>query len=63
MPRDDHDYQTCDDPDCERFPCRVFKEGHSLGWYRGHGAGVAEAYPAGFTDGFEAGARSAAASK
>ena len=50
-----HDYRTCDDIDCARFPCRVYKEGHD----DGHDAGRAEGYGDGYVEGFSDGAASA----
>jgi flagellar biosynthesis/type III secretory pathway protein FliH len=44
----EHRYQLCTDEFCERFPCRVYKEGqrdgYSRGWHRGHADGYAEGY-------------------
>lgn len=40
----EHDYQTCDDPDCPRFPCRVYKEGRDRGYQDGESAGYAQGY-------------------
>jgi hypothetical protein len=57
--RDEHDYRTCEDRDCERFPCRVYKEGHADGFDDGHAAGYATGYAEGYGEGFAAGARSA----
>jgi hypothetical protein len=48
-----HDYQTCRDPDCPRFPCRVYKEGYA----EGHSVGYAEGYADGFADGYTAAQR------
>jgi hypothetical protein len=28
-PREEHRYQTCQDEYCERFPCRVYREGYA----------------------------------
>jgi len=42
----DHRYQQCDDEYCERFPCRVYKEGYREGYADGHGAG----YSSGFAE-------------
>ena len=39
--RDQHDYATCDDEHCERFPCRVYREGYEQGYADGTGAGFA----------------------
>ena len=58
-----HDYQLCRDEDCERFPCRVYKEGfragRDAGYSEGYGDGYGEGYGQGFDDGFSAGAASA----
>lgn len=51
----EHRYQQCDDEYCERFPCRVYKEGYQEGYADGHGAGyssgMADGYAAGYSDG------------
>lgn len=53
MARDDHPpYQECMDEDCERFPCKVYKEGWSDGFDEGYGAGSAAGYEAGFDAGY-----------
>jgi hypothetical protein len=49
--RQEHRYQLCRDDDCDRFPCRVYKEGWRDGWPDGHQHGHAEGYAAGFGDG------------
>lgn len=42
----EHRYPLCQDESCERFACRIFKEGqrdgYELGWHRGHAVGFAE---------------------
>ena len=50
---DDHDPRDCitNDPDCPRYACRVYREGHRDGWDRGHDHGFAEGYAAGYPDG------------
>lgn len=48
----DHEYQLCDDPDCPRFPCRVFKEGYAAGWQLGYVEGEATGYAQGYSDGY-----------
>ncbi len=50
--RQDHDYTRCDDTDCPRFPCRVYREGWRDGWDRGHAEGEAEGYARGYATGF-----------
>jgi hypothetical protein len=47
----EHDYHLCDDPDCNRFPCRIYKEG----WDDGHAVGSASGYTAGFAEGYSQG--------
>ena len=47
----EHRYQTCDDEWCDRFPCRVYKEGYEAG----HAAGSAAGYAAGRADGYAEG--------
>ena len=47
----EHRYQLCTDEDCERFPCRVYKEGFRNGWDAGYERG----YTIGFNDGYQAG--------
>lgn len=58
-----HDYQTCDDDDCPRFPCRVYKEGfangRAVGYAEGYGAGYVGGYSEGYQEGFTAGVSSA----
>ena len=45
---DEHRYQLCKDEYCERFPCRVYKEGYRNGFEDG----FAEGYGAGFWMGY-----------
>jgi hypothetical protein len=47
-----HRYQTCQDEDCERFPCRVYKEGFRNGYGAGRASGLAEGHAAGYTEGY-----------
>jgi flagellar biosynthesis/type III secretory pathway protein FliH len=54
-----HRYQTCRDESCERFPCRVFREGYREGYEDGHAGGYAAGHAAGYADGYAAGAASA----
>jgi len=53
--RTEHDYRTCTDEWCERFPCRVYREGYAAGYGAGYGAGYAagraEGYAEGYSDG------------
>jgi hypothetical protein len=53
---EEHHYADCQDPDCPRFPCRVYKEGVQAGYWRGYCDGEA----AGFAAGYATGAASAA---
>jgi hypothetical protein len=46
----EHRYQTCRDESCERFACRVWREGYGAGKADAH----AEGYDEGFVDGMAA---------
>lgn len=52
---DEHRYQRCRDESCERFLCRVYKEGqrdgYELGRLRGHAEGYAKGYGDGYAEG------------
>lgn len=48
----EHRYQLCRDDDCDRFPCRVFKDGYRDGYEDGRLRGYAEGYRDGYEDGF-----------
>ncbi len=66
---DNHDYRQCyydslpdrgrAAQDCDRFPCRIYREGRAHGWddghARGYATGYAEGYEAGYRDGYERG--------
>jgi hypothetical protein len=56
--RDDHDYRECEDEDCPRFPCKVYKEGWRDCWpaayEKGRIDGYGEGYDQGFPDGIAA---------
>jgi hypothetical protein len=52
----EHDYRLCTDEWCQRFPCRVYREGYENGYGAGHAAGEAEGYAAGYAAGYEGGA-------
>ena len=60
--RPQHRYQTCQDEECQRFACRVYREGyaagHAAGEAAGRAAGEAIGYDRGHADGFAAGAAS-----
>jgi hypothetical protein len=47
----EHCYQTCRDDSCERFACRVYREGYAAGYGAGHAAGHAEGQAAGYDQG------------
>ena len=51
----EHRYQACDDEYCDRFPCRVYKEGYEAGLAAGsaagYAAGCADGYAEGYSDG------------
>jgi hypothetical protein len=50
-----HEYAACDDEDCQRFPCRIYKEGHAGGKVEGYQIGYAAGYPEGYEAGNAAG--------
>ena len=50
-----HDYTSCDDDDCSRFQCRVYKEGRANGVEEGRQHGYAEGYAKGERDGYDQG--------
>ncbi len=58
--RQQHRYQTCRDESCERFACRVWKEGFREGYEQGFAEGEAVGRAAGFAEGYAAGAAAAA---
>jgi hypothetical protein len=61
-----HRYQTCRDEECQRYACRVYREGYAngkeegraegraegeaIGYAKGHTAGYGEGYTAGYSD-------------
>ena len=49
--REQHRYQTCDDEYCDRFPCRVYREGYRNGREDGYGEGYTAGYASGFSEG------------
>jgi hypothetical protein len=53
--RTQHRYQACQDEDCQRFACRVYKEGYRRGHDAGYAIGYAEGYAAGEAAGYQAG--------
>ncbi|HEY1324743.1 MAG TPA: hypothetical protein VGF32_31080 [Streptosporangiaceae bacterium] len=59
-----HRYQACRDGDCQRFACRVYREGYEAGYAAGESAGYsaghAEGYAEGHSDGYAEGAASCA---
>jgi hypothetical protein len=61
-----HDYRTCRNEWCERFPCRVYAEGyrrcHDEGEAEGHAKGYDDGYGAGHAAGYSAGYSAGAAS-
>ena len=42
-----HEYTTCDDPDCHKFPCKVYKQGKEDGTEIGRQVGFAEGFAEG----------------
>jgi hypothetical protein len=60
--RTQHSYQRCRDEDCQRYACRVYREGyaagHAAGEAKGYARGHAEGYSEGWAEGYAAGAAS-----
>jgi len=54
-PGGSHEYTSCDDDDCPRFPCRVYKEGRRDGKIEGFQLGYAKGYAEGYRKGYDAG--------
>ena len=55
----EHRYQTCDDEWCDRFPCRVYREGYAAGHAAGFASGYAEGRADGYAEGYADGAADA----
>ncbi len=56
-----HLYQACQDEDCQRFACRVYKEGYRNGREQGRAEGRAEGDAIGYDKGHQAGYSAGAA--
>jgi hypothetical protein len=50
-----HQYQACDGQWCDRFICRVYREGYDDGRRRGYDEGYATGYTRGYEDGYSKG--------
>jgi flagellar biosynthesis/type III secretory pathway protein FliH len=53
--RTQHDYRRCRDEDCQRFACRVYKEGYRAGYDAGEAEGYVKGHAAGYAEGYLAG--------
>jgi flagellar biosynthesis/type III secretory pathway protein FliH len=60
--RTQHDYRRCRDEDCQRFACRVYKEGYRAGYDAGEAEGYATGHAEGYAEGYAAGAADAGGS-
>jgi hypothetical protein len=64
--RTQHDYRRCRDESCQRFACRVYREGfrhgYDQGYAEGYLAGQAAGYTEGYAEGYAAGAADASES-
>ncbi len=47
----EHRYPLCEDESCERYACRIYKEGWRSGHAAGRAEGEAQGYPRAFRDG------------
>ena len=52
--RTQHRYQTCRDEDCQRYACRIYREGYDNGYGAGHAAGETNGHAAGHAEGWNA---------
>ena len=57
-----HLAESCQDEDCTRLPCRMYKQGYRAGYERGHREGWDQGYAAGHSAGYSAGHSAGAAS-
>ena len=48
----EHRYATCTDEWCDRFPCRVYREGYEAGQAAGFASGYAAGRADGYTEGY-----------
>lgn len=55
----EHRYQTCDGESCDRFICRVYRDGYEAGHAAGFASGYAEGHADGFASGYAEGAADA----
>jgi flagellar biosynthesis/type III secretory pathway protein FliH len=53
----EHRYQLCRDEFCDKFPCRIYKEGRRDGYEDGHLHGWNEGYADGYSAGMAAASR------
>jgi hypothetical protein len=64
--RTQHDYRRCPDQSCQRFACRIYREGFGEGYQRGAVAGFAQGeavgYERGHAEGYDEGYALGAAS-
>jgi len=51
----EHLAEQCEDEDCPRLPCQMFKAGYRKGYDRGYSAGYRDGYSAGYANGYAAG--------
>jgi hypothetical protein len=51
----EHRYQLCRDEYCDRFPCKIYKEGHRDGDEDGYRRGWDQGWAAGYGSGYSAG--------
>jgi flagellar biosynthesis/type III secretory pathway protein FliH len=58
----EHLAEACQDDDCPRFPCRIYKQGWRAGYDRGFREGYDDGYAAGYAAGYGAGYSAGAAS-
>ncbi|HEV8279793.1 MAG TPA: hypothetical protein VGQ26_29450 [Streptosporangiaceae bacterium] len=57
--RTQHDYRRCRDESCDRFACRVYREGRRDGYDEGYAEGYLAGQAAGYAEGYAAGVAAA----
>jgi hypothetical protein len=57
-----HDYRRCQDEDCQRYACRIWREAYRRGRDEGEAIGEARGHARGYSEGWAAGYAAGAAS-
>jgi hypothetical protein len=54
------DYRRCQDEDCQRYACRIYREAYRRGRKEGEAIGEARGHARGYSEGWDAGYAGAA---